>query len=134
MELLLHPKDCCNPIASLLLEVIFHALLSSLCYFEYCDDQLKRSLCETSFCESPYKCNCVLKSGNKFSFSSCLLKHFTERPKKLKMQSSKPSGWLLSYNLLWLGSQTAWPTIIWLKLMSSMKTIQANKNKTHKIC
>ena len=70
MELLLHPKDCCNPIASLLLEVIFHALLSSLCYFEYCDDQLKRSLYETSFCESPYKCNCVLKSGNKLSFFS----------------------------------------------------------------
>ena len=42
-------KDCCNPIASLLLEVIFHALLSSLCYFEYCDDQLKRSLYGTSF-------------------------------------------------------------------------------------
>ena len=44
------PKDCCNPIASLLLEVIFHALLSCLiCYFEYCDDQLKRSLYGTSF-------------------------------------------------------------------------------------
>ena len=40
---------CSNPIASLLLEVIFHAGLSSLCYFEYCDDQLKRSLYETSF-------------------------------------------------------------------------------------
>ena len=33
----------------ILLEVIFHALLSSLCYFEYCDDQLKRSLGETIF-------------------------------------------------------------------------------------
>ena len=49
------------------------------------------------------------------------------------MQSPKPSGWQLSYNLLWLGSQTAWPTIIWLKLMSSMKTIQANKNKTQNL-
>ena len=85
MELLLHPKDCCNPIASLLLEVIFHALLSSLCYFEYCDDQLKRSLYETSFCESPYKCNCVLKSGNKLRlFSSCLLKHFKEKAQQIK--------------------------------------------------
>ena len=85
MELLLHPKDCCNPIASLLLEVIFHALLSSLCYFEYRDDQLKRSLGETSFCESPYKCNCVLKSGNKLSlFFSCLLKHFKEKAQKIK--------------------------------------------------
>ena len=46
---ILHPKDCCNPIASLLLEVIFHALLSNLCYFEYSDDQLKRSLSETIF-------------------------------------------------------------------------------------
>ena len=85
MELLLHPKDCCNPIASLLLEVIFHALLSSLCYFEYCDDQLKRSLYETSFCESPYKCNCVLKSGNKLSlFFSYLLKHCKEKAQKIK--------------------------------------------------
>ena len=70
------PKDYCNATASLLLEVIFHALLSSLCYFEYCDDQLKRSLYETSFCESPYKCNCVLKSGNKLNFFS--LPVFTE--------------------------------------------------------
>ena len=43
------PMDCCNPIASLLLEVIFYTLLSSLSYFEYCDDQLKRSLYGTSF-------------------------------------------------------------------------------------
>ena len=85
MELLPHPKDCCDTIASLLLEVIFHALLSSLCYFEYCDDQLKRSLGETSFCESPYKCNCVLKSGNKLSlFFSYLLKHCKEKAQKIK--------------------------------------------------
>ena len=49
MELRLHPKDCCKPIASLLLRVIFYALLRSVCYFEYCDDQLERSLDETSF-------------------------------------------------------------------------------------
>ena len=68
MELLLHPKDCCNPIASLLFEVIFHALLSSLCYFEYCDDELKRSLSETIFVNGHI--NVVLKSGNKLSFFS----------------------------------------------------------------
>ena len=34
------PKDCCNATASLLLEVIFHALLNSLCYFDCCEDQL----------------------------------------------------------------------------------------------
>ena len=84
MELLLHPKDCCNPIASLLLEVIFHALLSSLCYFEYCDDQLKRSLGETSFCESPYKCNCVLKSGNKLSFFLLFTETLHRKAQKIK--------------------------------------------------
>ena len=49
MELRPHPKDCCNPIASLL-GVIFHVLLHIKCLlFENCGDQLKRSLDETSF-------------------------------------------------------------------------------------
>ena len=84
MELLLHPKDCCNATASLLLEVIFHALLSSLCYFEYCEDQLKRSLYETSFCESPYKFNCVLKSGNKLSFFLLFTETLHRKAQKIK--------------------------------------------------
>ena len=84
MELLLHPKDFCNPIASLLLEVICHGILSSLCYFEYCEDQLKRSLYETSFCESPYKCNCVLKSGNKLSFFLLFTETLQRKAQKIK--------------------------------------------------
>ena len=32
-----------------------------------------------------YKCNCVLKSGNKLSlFFSCLLKHFKEKAQQIK--------------------------------------------------
>ena len=93
MELVLHPKDCCNPIASLLVEVIFHALLSSLCYFEYCDDQMKRSLGETSFCESPYKCNCVLKSGNKLSFFLLFTETLQrEGPKNLRCSHRSQAG------------------------------------------
>ena len=64
MELLLHPKDCCNPIASLLLEVIFHALLSNLCYFEYSDDQLKRSLSETIFVNGHINVNVAIERTN----------------------------------------------------------------------
>ena len=55
MELLLHPKDCCNPIAPLLLGVIFHALLTSL----------------------------VNRHIN-VSFFSSLLKHFKEKAQQIK--------------------------------------------------
>ena len=50
MELRPHTKDCCNPIASLLLRVYFSRIATQrFCYFEYRDDRLKRSLHETSF-------------------------------------------------------------------------------------
>ena len=46
MELRPHPKDCCKPIASLLLRVIFHTLLRRVSVIL---NTVKRSLDETGF-------------------------------------------------------------------------------------
>ena len=63
MELRPHPKDCCSPIASLLLGVIFHALLRrvSVILNTVSGDQLKRSFEETSFVNRYINYNSMLE-------------------------------------------------------------------------
>ena len=123
MELRLHPKDCCKPIASLLLRVIFYALLLRVSVILNTVRSTGEVVRRNQFCESPYKCNSVLKveTNQLFSFVTETLHRKAQQIKDAVIQAKRVD--------LWLGSQTAWPTIFWLKLMSSMKTIQAKKSK-----